>query len=166
MAEMRCLTIRQPWAWAIATQGKDVENRTWKTSYRGLLAIHAGSTLDGDADEYATLMPESAARALRKVQAEVTLAGRLTDGTEHLRLGRVVAVAEVVGCHLSPDFLGTCGATRPLCSPWAVADQYHWLLDDVRQLPEPVRCKGKQRLWDLPDDVEKAVREQLSEVRR
>jgi hypothetical protein len=43
---MRALTIRQPWAWAIAFAGKNVENRDWTTAYRGELAIHAGLGLD------------------------------------------------------------------------------------------------------------------------
>ena len=38
---MKAISIRQPWAWAIIHAGKDVENRTWNTHYRGLLAIHA-----------------------------------------------------------------------------------------------------------------------------
>jgi ASCH domain len=41
---MKVLTISQPWAWAILVAGKDVENRGWRTSYRGPLAIHAGKT--------------------------------------------------------------------------------------------------------------------------
>jgi ASCH domain-containing protein len=39
---MKVLTVRQPWAWAIIFGPKRVENRTWKTSYRGPLLIHAG----------------------------------------------------------------------------------------------------------------------------
>lgn len=39
------MTIRQPWAeWIIAGE-KDVENRTWSTSHRGLLGIHAGRSV-------------------------------------------------------------------------------------------------------------------------
>jgi hypothetical protein len=38
----KALSIRQPWAWAIIAGVKDVENRTWPTSYRGPLLIHAG----------------------------------------------------------------------------------------------------------------------------
>lgn len=42
---VRTLTIRQPWAeWIIAGE-KDVENRTWSTSHRGLLGIHAGRSV-------------------------------------------------------------------------------------------------------------------------
>lgn len=44
----RALTIRQPWAWAVIYAGKDVENRSWETSYRGTLIIHAGKGTDRD----------------------------------------------------------------------------------------------------------------------
>ena len=42
---MKALSIRQPWAWAIIAGYKTIENRTWQTSYRGPLLIHAGKTL-------------------------------------------------------------------------------------------------------------------------
>lgn len=35
------LTFIQPWATAVAFVCKDVENRSWRTHYRGRLAIHA-----------------------------------------------------------------------------------------------------------------------------
>lgn len=40
---MKTLSIRQPWASIICTGIKDVENRTWKTNYRGKLLIHSSS---------------------------------------------------------------------------------------------------------------------------
>ena len=43
---LSCLTVRQPWAWLLTHGVKPVENRTWKTSYRGPLLIHAGKVLD------------------------------------------------------------------------------------------------------------------------
>lgn len=43
---MKALTIKQPWAWAILLAGKDVENRSWSTDYRGPLLIHAGASFD------------------------------------------------------------------------------------------------------------------------
>jgi hypothetical protein len=42
---MKTLSIQQPWAWAIIAGHKKVENRTWSTSYRGPLLIHAGQKL-------------------------------------------------------------------------------------------------------------------------
>lgn len=49
---MRCLTIQQPWAWAVF-HGKCIENRTQLWSYRGPLAIHAGQRFSerGGTDE-------------------------------------------------------------------------------------------------------------------
>jgi hypothetical protein len=38
---MKAISIRQPWAWAILHAGKDIENRSWSTPYRGELAVHA-----------------------------------------------------------------------------------------------------------------------------
>lgn len=38
---MKALTVRQPWANLIISGTKDVENRTWKTNYRGSIYIHA-----------------------------------------------------------------------------------------------------------------------------
>lgn len=38
---MKALTIKQPWASLIANGIKDVENRTWRTKYRGRIYIHA-----------------------------------------------------------------------------------------------------------------------------
>ena len=45
---MKALTIKQPWASLIVGGGKDIENRTWRTSYRGKLAVHAGMGVDQD----------------------------------------------------------------------------------------------------------------------
>jgi hypothetical protein len=46
---MKVISIRQPWAWAIIWGGKDVENRTWTTGYRGPVAIHASASFDTNA---------------------------------------------------------------------------------------------------------------------
>jgi hypothetical protein len=45
---VKCLSVRQPWAWLIIHGGKNVENRTWKypPKYRGRLYIHASQGID------------------------------------------------------------------------------------------------------------------------
>lgn len=42
----RALSIRQPWAWLIANGHKWIENRSWRTSFRGPFWIHASQTYD------------------------------------------------------------------------------------------------------------------------
>lgn len=79
---MKALTIRQPWAGAIAHQTKRVENRTWQlpSKYWGArILIHAGAQRDRFAVVYG----------------------------EHLDVySAIVAVATITGCHYSED--GRC----------------------------------------------------------
>lgn len=149
MTEMRGLSVRQPYAWAIACAGKTVENRSRPTRYRGLLAIHASKTKPSSDDVHNPLILNAIAEL-----------GNVIDPAAS-SMGAIVAVAELYGCHQWPD-AGSCnGRGRPPCSPWASPDQWHWKLRKVRPLPEPVPCRGMLGLWRLPDDVEKAVRKQL-----
>lgn len=43
---MKTLSVRQPWAQLLINGAKTIETRTWKTSYRGRLGIHAGLQTD------------------------------------------------------------------------------------------------------------------------
>lgn len=43
---MRAMTVKQPWASLIASGDKDIENRSWRTSYRGPLVITASKVID------------------------------------------------------------------------------------------------------------------------
>lgn len=41
MANQMALSVRQPWAWLIIHGGKDIENRSWHTKFRGRFLVHA-----------------------------------------------------------------------------------------------------------------------------
>jgi hypothetical protein len=85
---MKIITIRQPWAHLIVNGGKSIENRTWATSYRGPVLIHASLNVN---------------RAL-------CLKHRLDPDT--LPRGGVVGIAEIADCvnkHSSRWFLGPYG---------------------------------------------------------
>ena len=43
---MKALSVRQPWAWLIANNYKDIENRKWWTDFRGEFLVHTGKTFD------------------------------------------------------------------------------------------------------------------------
>lgn len=45
---MKTLSIRQPWAWAIIHAGKDIENRSWTTRFRGRFLVHASQGMTRD----------------------------------------------------------------------------------------------------------------------
>lgn len=42
---MKALSFKQPWAWAVFN-GKDVDNRPWKTKFRGRIYVHASKNFD------------------------------------------------------------------------------------------------------------------------
>ena len=42
---MKALSVCQPWAHLIVAGDKAVENRTWRTNYRGELLIHASKSM-------------------------------------------------------------------------------------------------------------------------
>ncbi|GAA3417649.1 hypothetical protein [Streptosporangium vulgare] len=176
---IKALSIKQPWAWAISRRavtyaGKDVENRTWTTEYRGLLAIHASLTWDragGDSDMIWTAWGEYIRTTPDRRTASTTLDRR---GAE-FPTGAIVAVADLDQIHHSascvrPAYLGEIHPFGPYkCSPWAVGGDggmYHWRLANVRLLAEPVACTGRLSLWNLPDDVRDAVVEQLAATAR
>ena len=143
---MRALTVRQPWATAIIWGGKDIENRTRPTGYRGRLWIHAGLHRP-DRDDY--------------LEASGLARTETGDGLDWAAISRSLGVilgsVDVVGCHSDET-----EEPRTSCSPWARHSQHHWMLANPRPLAEPVPCKGALGLWRLPEDVEKAVRAQLA----
>jgi hypothetical protein len=49
---MKALSIKQPWAAAIIYGGKDIENRNWKTKFRGRFLVHAGLGVDRKAPQH------------------------------------------------------------------------------------------------------------------
>lgn len=49
---MKALSIKQPWAWAIIHSGKDIENRSWKTNFRGRIYIHCSKKIDKKANSF------------------------------------------------------------------------------------------------------------------
>ena len=88
---MKALSIQQPWAWAIIHAGKDIENRTWKTHHRGVVAIHASGKVQRNAK-----LP----RRSKKPQSDELLCGALIG---------VVEIVDVVTNHRSKWFGGPCG---------------------------------------------------------
>lgn len=146
---MKAITIRQPWARAIASGFKDIENRGRPTSHRGLVAIHAGKTI---------------ARAADHDPRITAMYGR--DASIGVPLGAVIAVADLVDCH--PAAYGGAHG-RTCCEPWGEplhngGPCFHLTLASVRRLATPVPVRGSLALpFTLPDDVATAVAAQLTE---
>lgn len=162
MGEIRALTLKQPWAWAVVHAGKRVENRSWKPpSQTRWFAIHAGARSGWDDDgEFSPLVRaswEDWCAAQPPGTAPHTAAG-LFRQSSLITFSAVVALAELDSVHHYND---CAGATGKRCSPWAAADQFHWVLRRVHVLSTPVPCAGARQLWPIPPDVAAAIRAQL-----
>lgn len=111
---MKALSIRQPWAWLIANGIATVENRSWKTSYRGEFLIHASRQIDLDTATLDELR--------RAVYADYGV--RIPD---ELPTGGIVGQARIVDC------VREC--TDENDRTWHDPDSYALLIRDAKPLP-------------------------------
>jgi hypothetical protein len=126
---VKALTIKQPYADAIAHGAKRTENRSRPIPAKHIgarILIHAGLTDDRDA-----------------------VLCRGTDWPD--TRGAVIATARLVGCHQANPTGILC------CAPWGFEGAWHWQLADVQPLPVPVACRGQLGLWTPSPDVLAAV---------
>lgn len=153
---MKALTAYQPHASLVAIGAKKIETRSWYTSYRGPLAIHASANYRGPGRDLPWQEPFKS--ALRQFWQD--------SGGIRLPFGSIIAVCNLVNClqvfsNGKTSAILDDGKTTITGNEYAFGDfragRYAWLLENVRQV-EPVPCKGRQRLWDVPGEVEEMIR--------
>lgn len=143
MPKLPVLSLWRPWPTLILHHGKDVENRTWATKYRGDLLL-AGAIRWDDALSWPVNVSDDDRATLR-------------NPSFHPR--GIVGVVEVYGMCTGHLTRGGCD-----CSPWAQAGQVHWLLRNPRPFTTPVHHTGRQQLHQVPDENWPAIEQQLKEV--
>jgi hypothetical protein len=141
---VKALSLWQPFATLIAAGAKTIETRSWGTSYRGPLVIHAAKKFDGDVQDDCRAVPDTL-RRLGFAPAPGPAADAAALPWRDL-LGRAVALCRLADCRrmdAAPDPLndafGTFGPGR-----WG------WLLAEVVPLLPPVPLVGQRGLWDVP----------------
>jgi len=101
---MKALSICQPWAWLIVQGFKDVENRSWKTNYRGTLLIHASKSFDYSALDF--LYNREWDKILEKVNEHFNIRYKPLNGGEKAfgactcpeQFGGIVGQTEIIDC--------------------------------------------------------------------
>lgn len=140
---MKTLTVRQPWAWAIARGHKNVENRGWTTTHRGPLAIHAALRPDDNGDDALRFIRDTVRAAAGQLPA------RLADDQPYCDGGVVLAVVTLVDvCTASTHQPDAAYNVACQCGPWAQPGQVHWMLANAHRLAEPFPARGRLSLWD------------------
>lgn len=139
----RGLSVRQPWAWAIAQGWKPVENRT-RAFPRALAGVPVAL--------HASRVPDAAA-VLPDLVADESLTDAALFNDPLLDLGAVIAVVTFTGSHQ------VCRTAVPPaeCGAWAEPGCHHWTIATVRPLAKPVPCRGMPGFWPLPPGVAATV---------
>lgn len=125
------LTIKQPWASLIIGGGKDIENRSWPTTFRGSVLIHASKKRDNE-----ELLSYKALRESSEIQVRWNGA---TPKWGDVPCGGVIGVADIVDC------------VSESTSPWFVGE-FGFVLSNPRPLPF-FECRGALGFWrcEYPD---------------
>lgn len=143
---MKALSLRQPWAWAIfhADPLKDIENRDWRTDYRGPLVIHAAKGMTRE--EYHSFWEfYGFVRLASDPQASSVLN---LPAYEDLTRGAIIGVVDLVDC------------VRAHHSPW-FQGKYGLVLRSPRALKQPLAMLGTLGLWDVPEFIVEQINEQF-----
>lgn len=149
---MKAITIRQPYASLIVYKEKEFETRSWRTQYRGPIAIHAAAKHDDDAKIF-------------------SIDAKIIENYDEMPLGKIIAIAKLVDCHKivryggrgldseSPGWLDTeRGIYIPSSKELMLGDwtpgRYAWEFSSIKVI-SPIFAKGKQRLWDWKEELNK-----------
>ena len=135
---MKVLSVQQPWASAICTGVKDVENRTWQPkSAPGRILIHASAKKVPKDFDALNLDPE-----MISTMANLRLFGIMPE-YEDMPLSAIIGYVDVTGFD----------SDNNNDSPWAGANSTHWHLENAYLFDEPIMdVKGKLGLFDYPLD--------------
>ena len=124
---MKTLTIKQPWATLIIQGDKRFEFRSWKTSYRGGLLIHAGKGID-----------KVAMKRLKKYIPE------------DMPLGKIIGKVKLVDCiKMSPEFKEMLlKENNEIYTKSSFQENYGWQVENVEVFNHPIPVKGQLSLWE------------------
>lgn len=139
---MKALTIWQPWSGAVAEGIKQNETRSWRTNYRGPIAIHSAKQ-DVHIGWCQYLSDKAAEVICRRMKLP-----EIFNSQEVFPTGVILATANLVDCiKITPEFIATLSPDELALGDYTFG-RYAWKLEDVKQFPEPIPAKGHQGLWE------------------
>lgn len=133
---MKTLTTWQPHASLIAAKLKRFETRSWATSYRGLLAIHAAQRWTTQQSDHLFSLAE---------YPDIWECFSPNGYIETPPLGAVLCICKLVDVLPTESVLPT--AMERAVGDWTPG-RFAWKLEVVGVFDEPVPARGRQRLWN------------------
>lgn len=129
---MKVLSLIEPYATLIKENKKIVETRSFKTSYRGELYIHASST---------------------KIPKQFLDNVELMNLTKNLKLnfGNIICKCELVDCiYMTKEYVEDMKKNNYqeyICGVYEVG-RYAWILKNISILEQPINAKGHLGIWN------------------
>lgn len=146
---MKALSIKQPWASLIAHGIKDIENRTWKTNFRGRIYIHASAKtaefkdlIDNDMHAKEQLFIHSSS-----LRANYEIFKTYPHGA-------IIGQVDIVDCVINHESIWAekSDVFRKTHSAGIVSKPpiYNWVLENAVLYDKPLlNVKGKLSLWEF-----------------
>ena len=132
-----CLSIQQPWAWAVVSGEKSIENRSWTTSYRGPVVIQAGAT--------------------KEVLNRLTQAGQRPTSVSTAAFGAMIGIVDLVDiAPLSKELELNKWAWGPYC----------WQFENPRTFLKAIPAKGKLKLYTADANISATVSDAVASSSR
>ena len=142
---MKAITVKQPWASLIVEGIKDIENRTWKTNFRGRVLVHAG-------------MAKTSGLMARYLSYDQHIEFRKKVGYSGLDflepLGCIIGSVEIVDCVINhPSILAEKTINKTYWKDGKnyiekVKPIYNWVLSNPIKFKKPISAKGKLSFWE------------------
>jgi hypothetical protein len=156
---MKALTLHEPWASLVRAGWKEVETRSWYTSYRGPLYIHAGLTTDKIERSRISFLLASRGAELPDFRVNAPAAN--VDADCEPDKSYIVAVCQLVACIPTPFAESSALKLRPPFTPahgWDTerafgnyeVGRWAWILREIRPVSPPIAARGNRKLWDFP----------------
>lgn len=151
---MKALTLTQPWATLVAIGAKRIETRSWRTNYRGPLAIHAAKEFPRWCQSLCWQMPFTAV-LWRHFEPK-----REEEIVERLPRGAVIATGYLIDCAPTERLMDS---TYPILERTEFAklmtpierafgdfspSRWGWIFKDMKRTSEPIPAKGMLGLWE------------------
>jgi hypothetical protein len=134
------LSVKNPWAYLICLGIKDIENRTWPTSFRGRVLIHTTSTFD--------------LNAMDNHDEIIKLPISIRQDARYAPLSAIIGSVEIVDCVFDhPSIWAECGMVTRMDRHKNVSTKsiYNWILRDPELFKEPIiNIKGQLGIWKYP----------------
>ena len=158
---MKALTLTQPWATLVAIGAKQIETRSWSTTYRGPLAIHSAKGFPKWARDFT--MEPVCYEAVRYCDSRRSSDQRPVDLLAAYPLGYILATCRLVNVlptEVVDNENNVWGVSLPPLSAQEKAfgdyspGRYAWILEEVKELENPVLARGSLGLWEWSEDAD------------